>query len=854
MRWMLTLVVVGLISTTGIYGSWLYVRSTARDAFEADILKVKQSFYEGVKAADSSVLSIESFNEALGDVDQARFGQFTAAMMSKAPFIATVAYYRHVTGSERATYEASLQLRKVAESISETSQGAAHGIIPAGQRGEYFVVDAVDAAAREQSYFGWDALSDPTKEQVLRAVAQEQTVRASPTFLLDNGNVAFEVFAPVKAPSGQSLQVQGLVGVTIDVTKLLGEQRWREGVTVFLTTILAGDTLPKDIYRSVDRDPARWPDLGRLTSAIEVDRFGQKFGLKFEKSLFPGRVNLSIVAIAAAGALLLAVLAIYLLITYERLQVTLAGLAEANATLEGKVLERTKELALAHAEIKEILDNLDEVVLTIDGDNKIGPVYSPASTRLLERAEITGLDLRDVLFAAIDRHDQDASRHFFALELLKTYDEFQWSLSKDELLKLVKFRVPGAPEGSYRLFSLRYSPIFSSDVFQKMIVVASDVTEMFALRESLAAKEKASSIKEAILGELAAADKLQLKSFFAEADERLRGIQAFQEHPSSAELLPALRTLHTFKGGGRSVGLTAFARLVHEVEDALEPLRLEVQAQKTPAPEAIAVAIATSGLVDACQLYNEYRRVYGDLFGGQAAASPLILGRIIPFLKAGRNDPNALARWYEDASSEVIVSVADLMSGFRASIQELSDQLGKQVSLESPTWDLYVDPKLKGPLTEAFTHALRNAVDHGVEKPDVRIAKGKTAVGRIWLAQEVRGDNIVVTVADDGGGVHLQFVHDIATKKGLVSRPFAAMQPEDVTELLFLPGFSTKSDISEVSGRGIGLDAVRAALSKHGVTCRMLSESGSGTRFEFVLPRAMVKFTATPAAELRAVA
>ena len=849
LRWVATCIFVLSIAVSAVYGSWLYVRSVAREAFENDILKVKQSFYEGVKAADSAVQSLKSFSEAVEDGDQTRFGRFSQELMSKLPFVVTASYYRHVDAQGRAAYEALLKSRGAGETILESGSETDAPVRPASRRSEYFAIDAVDNAAKENSYFGWDVLSDASKVSALRKAISEKQPRATGTFLLDSGNVAFEIFAPVFGP-GEKLR--GVIGATVDLTKMLGEQQWRDGVTVIMTTVLSSELAPKDIYRSIDREPVRWIELAALTTSLEVDRFGQMLGLKFEKVLFPGRVNLSIVGIAAIAAVLLSILAFYLLITYDHLQVTLSNLADANATLEQKVLLRTRDLAIAHSEIKEILDNLDEVVFAVSPDGAIGPVYSPASKRLLGMEDFNGLDLTQVLFKDLDRHDEEVSRHLFTLDMLSTYDEFQWTLSCDDLLKVSQFQIDG---GARRTFSLRYSPVFESDVIRKLIVVASDVTEIISLKESLAAREKEASTRDAVLGELASSNKAQVGGFFAETDERITEVAAFVKSPRLGDALLVLRTLHTMKGSSRSIGLKALAKQVHEVEDGLESLGQLVATKRTSADIDLNFAVEGSGLLEICQTYGEYRRVFRDLFeAGVRSSTPQLAGRILPFLRSERNGRIDLVRWYEEASQSHISSVSEMVQGFSKSIGELAEELQKDVALEIPKWDLYVDSSLKSALNEAFTHALRNAVDHGIESKEKRASLKKPVVGRIWLEREVTADGVTLVVADDGGGVDLKRVHSIASEKGLITKSLAEMNAAEILDLLFLPGFSTKSEVSDVSGRGIGLDAVRSSLDKLGVTCKIDATTGQGSRFAFLIPRSKLRFTSTEDAELSAVA
>ena len=150
-------------------------------------------------------------------------------------------------------------------------------------------------------------------------------------------------------------------------------------------------------------------------------------------------------------------------------------------------------------------------------------------------------------------------------------------------------------------------------------------------------------------------------------------------------------------------------------------------------------------------------------------------------------------------------------------VREMADALGKQAELTISGEEVAVDKAILDGLYEPLIHILRNAVDHGVEPPTVRIAAGKPARAVIRLAAAPRGDVAVIEVADDGAGLDLPRVRQIAVERGLISPATAeALSDRQAAELIFMPGFSTARTVTDLSGRGVGLDAVRAALARIG--------------------------------------
>ncbi|MGZ5920350.1 MAG: chemotaxis protein CheA [Rhizomicrobium sp.] len=168
-------------------------------------------------------------------------------------------------------------------------------------------------------------------------------------------------------------------------------------------------------------------------------------------------------------------------------------------------------------------------------------------------------------------------------------------------------------------------------------------------------------------------------------------------------------------------------------------------------------------------------------------------------------------------------------------VRELAAQTGKSVRLVTEGEATEVDKTVIERLGEPLTHMIRNAVDHGLESVDARLSAGKPAEGTVRLSAEHRGGRIVIEVSDDGGGINRERVRAKALEKGLIS-PTAALSDEEVDNLIFLPGFSTASSVSDISGRGVGMDVVRKSITDLGGRIIISSVPGKGSRFILTLP------------------
>ncbi len=177
-------------------------------------------------------------------------------------------------------------------------------------------------------------------------------------------------------------------------------------------------------------------------------------------------------------------------------------------------------------------------------------------------------------------------------------------------------------------------------------------------------------------------------------------------------------------------------------------------------------------------------------------------------------------------------------------MRETTDRLGKDVDFHVNDNGAEADKSIVDGLFEPLLHVLRNAIDHGIEDPEARRAAGKTAAGRISLDARQQGDQIVISVSDDGAGLDVPKIREIAKSKGVMTpEAIDALDDTAASELIFMPGFSTASVVTGISGRGVGMDSVRTAVAALGGRVSMSSRPGLGTTFQMTLPQAIVMST-----------
>jgi len=202
-----------------------------------------------------------------------------------------------------------------------------------------------------------------------------------------------------------------------------------------------------------------------------------------------------------------------------------------------------------------------------------------------------------------------------------------------------------------------------------------------------------------------------------------------------------------------------------------------------------------------------------------------------------RRSANLSDRLYREVIASNMRPFADGVQAFPRMLRDLARQLGKQVKFEVIGKSTQVDRDILEKLEAPLTHILRNALDHGIEPLEARLAAGKPAEGTLRLEAAHRGGMLSITVSDDGKGIEPEKLRQKIVTKGMVSAEMAAKLTEpELMDFLFLPGFSTASQVTEISGRGVGLDIVQSMVQEVGGILRAVSQPGKGMSFHLQLP------------------
>ncbi|WP_455805232.1 chemotaxis protein CheA [Pseudomonas fluorescens] len=261
------------------------------------------------------------------------------------------------------------------------------------------------------------------------------------------------------------------------------------------------------------------------------------------------------------------------------------------------------------------------------------------------------------------------------------------------------------------------------------------------------------------------------------------------------------------------------------------------RAPATPPPEKPASEAETTVRVDTARL-DEIMNMVGELV--------LVRNRLV---RLGLNSGDEAM---QKAVSNLDVVTADLQTAvmktrmqpikkvfgrFPRLVRDLARQLKKEINLELVGEETDLDKNLVEALADPLVHLVRNAVDHGIESPEEREASGKARGGRVVLAAEQEGDHILLSISDDGKGMDPNVLRAIAVKRGVMDKDAAdRLSDTECYNLIFAPGFSTKTEISDVSGRGVGMDVVKTKISQLNGSINIYSTKGQGSKIVIKVP------------------
>ena len=805
------------------YAALGYLQNKHEQDFKNKVSIVTDSLKKISSRITVNATSLQSLTSVLDKVEPEKFSKVVDGIVFNEPYISSITYYKLVEHSERSLLEGSYPDGFLATSSSE-------GVERQVEKDRYLISHAADKNQTEAIYMGWDLFSDQRQKNDAYNALESRDIVVSSPYLLDEGDSALDVLIPVK---GGNQKVKGLINLTLNITLFLSSKESRADIlTKVYVPLKKGGELKKVLTSNLLKNDLK--DAITIFSVNEpLELFGNKLKFTFEKGLSFSELNKIILATVFFIGIIILALSFYLTNTLQNLKNTLIKIEKINSSLEETVALRTKNLQMANMEIKEILDNLDDAIMVIDNSYNIPKMHSPASSNVLGIKDLTGRSIFDTLFKDLSKSKEEESRHLFSFRNLLGCDEFQWTITNDDYLRQISYTCPSG-QGK-KTFSLRYSPFIENGKVERLLIVASDITVHLKLREDFEKQQKESGAKTEAISEMLKTSKKGLSTFMEETDNRMQVIADLLDKNApdiKKEIWAGIfRELHTLKGNSRFYKLSGFSGAVHILEeDCIGLLDGEKEDKKLQ-------EVFFTMWQSLKERYSIYKELYRDLFTSKGENS-LEIAPIISLLESNK-EKKEIASILKAQHGGKIFNLTELFSSFNDMAAEVAHNLDKKVTLAAPKEDLWLDNSLFSILKDCFTHAIRNGLDHGLEGEKERVEKNKNESGTIWLETKALNDKIILKLRDDGRGIHVEKVKSIAIEKGLIEKD-AKLEDNQIIELLFHSGFSTKEAASDVSGRGVGLDAVRHSLKEQGCLVHLESEFGKGSATCITIPLSKV--------------
>jgi PAS domain-containing protein/HPt (histidine-containing phosphotransfer) domain-containing protein len=450
----------------------------------------------------------------------------------------------------------------------------------------------------------------------------------------------------------------------------------------------------------------------------------------------------------------------------RKLQAELIETQEENIrTLDAKVKERTRD-------IREILTNINQGIFTLQKDMAIGEEFSDHLTTMLDDRNLAQRPLREAFLDRTNLSQDEVSRIITSLEFSIGEDaDFGWNANKDSLTR--EFRL-GTDDKSL-IVEADWSPIVNQDgEVEKVLVALRDVTELRALRARAAAKEQeATMLLEMLSNDLEKTQKFLERSLqnWYKIDEVL--VTYLNDTETNYNAL--YRLYHTLKGNARSLNFAGIASAIHDLETQLKDV------YENYTPEKLEVLRKQSN--ETHSLIRNYHTIF--------------LAKFARFMNDGSQKK---AELFETFFENNVLST----------VERVAKDLGRPipvVEIDNPHGLQVTSDEIEEILQNILNHLVRNSLDHGIEPAEERRNAGKTPYGHIQISIAIdESKKATIKFYDDGRGLNMSRIYQLGVEKGLLSE---GANEEELVEVVFRPGFSTAKSTSMISGRGVGMDAVR---------------------------------------------
>jgi HAMP domain-containing protein/HPt (histidine-containing phosphotransfer) domain-containing protein len=501
-------------------------------------------------------------------------------------------------------------------------------------------------------------------------------------------------------------------------------------------------------------------------------------------------------------------------VSFKNIQM-LNVIEEQNRTLEQKVEERTGQLRQKTNDINNMMQNMHQGIFTILPGGKIHPEFSAYLASILETKEIANADVMQLIFGNSNLGANALSQIAAALDAILGEDAMMFDFNRH---CLVKEFTKTMPDGRAKIMELDWDPILDeSGSVEKLMVTLRDVTELRGLQ----AEAEQQKWELDVIGQILAVSADKFLAFvngayrFADENETLITETAA---PTLEVIATLFRNMHTIKGNARTYGFTAITDVAHAAEATYDEMRKSETAVWDKEK-------MLAELRDTRRMVQTYETIYSEKLSGNAAAGIFVDQYLLDQLKGildnvDNQNRDGLRKTLHDVKAVTNAigteSMETLLDAIVRSMPELAQKLGKRApNVVIEDHNIRFVPDIAPVLKNVFTHSFRNAIDHGLETAEERKASGKPDQGTIKVEVNEENDQVVLSMSDDGRGLPVKKLKDKAIQAGLLDAK-REVTAQTIAELIFQSGLSTADDVTDISGRGVGMDAIRKFVEKAG--------------------------------------
>ena len=485
----------------------------------------------------------------------------------------------------------------------------------------------------------------------------------------------------------------------------------------------------------------------------------------------------------------------------------------------------------AEAAVKSIMDNISQGIFNIGLDGVISPGCSKELSRLFckDLEDIEEKNFDEACLPELIKSRNGEFNNWLAF-VKNAPDSMDWQ----DVVELAPFHERQFTlNDEEKIYNFEYFKV-NNDSETSVMVVIEDVTEQRLLEKQLSEARAEYESNLELLNNVMNLNSSELFSFLNECDHILESVESIstEKEIDKDTVNKIFRGVHSLKGGASTLNFSNLSEIAHNVEDYLDDLRRETDSADSEdiKKKVAGIKAELNNIYSVVNRFNIQKHSHTPDAEKTVTINISDLDTISNQLGETR-DPSLGISLIESLK---MIPLNQCEATLQNMVCDLTEKLDKKAAL-SISGDCKLPYELFNRLNSPLIHLVRNALDHGIESALTREEKGKNEIATILIKGEKKGDEFVIRIEDDGQGIQTQKVTEIALKKNIIEQG-KALSEEEALELIFHPGLSTKNIITDISGRGVGLDSVKNTIEELGGHLEVKNKKDFGTVFIIKIP------------------